>query len=197
MIKRLTDIVVSTAGLVLLSPLLAAIAIWVKLDSPGPVFYRGERIGRGGKPFRMFKFRSMQVTPPGAGLQITVAGDSRITRSGELLRRYKLDELPQLLDVLLGRMSLVGPRPEVARYVAAYPEDARDVVLSIRPGVTDPASIEYRNESDLLAAAADPEAEYLAVILPRKLAVYRAYVADRSWLGDMRIILRTLGALKD
>lgn len=197
MIKRLTDILVSALGLIVLSPLLAAIAVWVKLDSPGPVFFRGERIGRGGRPFRMFKFRSMRVTPPGTGLQITVSGDQRITRSGEVLRRYKIDELPQLIDVLLGRMSLVGPRPEVARYVAAYPPDARDVVLSIRPGITDPASIEYRNESEILGAAPDPEREYVTTILPRKIAVYRDYVANRSWLGDMRIILRTLGALRD
>jgi len=168
----------------------------VKLDSPGPVFFRGERIGRGGRPFRMFKFRSMRVSPPGSGLQITIAGDARITRSGAVLRRYKLDELPQLIDVLLGRMSLVGPRPEVAQYVAAYPPAARDVVLSIRPGITDPASIEFRNESEILGAAANPEHEYIETILPRKIAVYRSYVANRSWLGDMRIILRTLGALR-
>ena len=194
--KRLTDIALSAAGLVVLSPLLVALAVWVKLDSPGPVFFRGERIGRGGRPFRMFKFRSMRVTPPGSGLQITIAGDARITRSGAVLRRYKLDELPQLIDVLLGRMSLVGPRPEVAQYVAAYPPAARDVVLSIRPGITDPASIEFRNESEILGAAANPEHEYIETILPRKIAVYRSYVANRSWLGDMRIILRTLGALR-
>jgi len=194
--KRLTDVALSAAGLVVLSPLLVALAVWVKLDSPGPVFFRGERIGRGGRPFRMFKFRSMRVTPPGSGLQITIAGDARITRSGAVLRRYKLDELPQLIDVLLGRMSLVGPRPEVAQYVAAYPPAARDVVLSIRPGITDPASIEFRNESEILGAAANPEHEYIETILPRKIAVYRSYVANRSWLGDMRIILRTLGALR-
>lgn len=194
--KRLTDVALSAAGLVVLSPLLVALAVWVKLDSPGPVFFRGERIGRGGRPFRMFKFRSMRVSPPGSGLQITIAGDARITRSGAVLRRYKLDELPQLIDVLLGRMSLVGPRPEVAQYVAAYPPAARDVVLSIRPGITDPASIEFRNESEILGAAANPEHEYIETILPRKIAVYRSYVANRSWLGDMRIILRTLGALR-
>lgn len=195
MLKRLTDAAASAVGLVVLSPLLAAIAVWIKIDSPGPVFFRGERIGRGARPFRMFKFRSMRVTPPGSGMQITVGGDPRITRAGAFLRAHKLDELPQLIDVLLGRMSLVGPRPEVPRYVAHYPPRLRDVVLSIRPGITDPAAVEFRDESDLLAQSADPERMYLDVILPRKLALYEQYASTRTWAGDVRIILQTLRTL--
>ena len=146
MVKRLFDLLLSCIGLLLLAPLLLLIALLIKLDSPGPVMFRQERVGRFGKPFRIHKFRTMRHEPAGQGLQITVGADRRITRVGGFLRASKLDELPQLLDVWLGDMSLVGPRPEVPRYVAHYPAELREKVLSVRPGITDIASIEYRDE---------------------------------------------------
>lgn len=190
MAKRLFDIVMSAIGLLALSPLLLAIAVWVKLDSPGPVFFRQERIGRHGVPFRIHKFRTMAHGNQGA--QITVGADRRITRAGAFLRSAKLDELPQLLDVLLGDMSLVGPRPEVPRYVAMYPAALRDKVLSVRPGITDVASLEYRNESERLAQAADPEHEYVNVVMPAKLQLAAQYVDRASLAFDLQLILRTL-----
>jgi lipopolysaccharide/colanic/teichoic acid biosynthesis glycosyltransferase len=188
--KRVFDVVLSLAGLVLLSPLLLAIAVWVKLDSPGPVFFRQERIGRHGVPFRIHKFRTM--VHGGQGAQITVGADRRITRAGAVLRRAKLDELPQLIDVLKGDMSLVGPRPEVPRYVAMYPAALRDKVLSVRPGITDIASLEYRDEGERLARAADPEHEYVHVVMPAKLQLAARYVDQASLAFDLRLILRTL-----
>jgi len=190
--KRLLDVAASLVGLLLLSPLFVLIAAAIKLDSPGPVFYRQERVGRHGLLFRIFKFRTMAVAPPASGAQITVAGDSRITRVGALLRRTKLDELAQLLDVLRGTMSLVGPRPEVPRYVAMYPAALHDKVLSVRPGITDPASIEYRDESALLGRAADPERLYVEQVMPAKLRLAAQYVDERSLLGDVRLIGATL-----
>jgi lipopolysaccharide/colanic/teichoic acid biosynthesis glycosyltransferase len=194
MAKRLFDVLLSALGLLLLAPLLLLIALWVKLDSPGPVFFRQERVGRHGRAFLIHKFRSMRVD--NAGLQITVGADPRITRSGHFLRASKLDELPQLWDVLRGAMSLVGPRPEVPRYVALYPPGLREIVLSVRPGITDLASLAFRHESDLLARAADPEREYVDVLLPQKLALARQYVETASLAQDLRIIWRTLGALR-
>lgn len=194
MAKRLFDLLLSALGLLLLAPLLLLIALWVKLDSPGPVFFRQERVGRHGRHFLIHKFRSMRVD--NAGLQITVGADPRITRSGHFLRASKLDELPQLWDVLRGAMSLVGPRPEVPRYVALYPAGLREIVLSVRPGITDLASLQFRHESDLLARAADPEREYVEVLLPQKLALARQYVETASLAQDLRIIRRTLGALR-
>jgi lipopolysaccharide/colanic/teichoic acid biosynthesis glycosyltransferase len=190
MAKRLFDIVLSLAGLVLLSPLLVLIAVWVKLDSPGPVFFRQERVGRHGVPFRIHKFRTMGHGQPGA--LITVGADRRITRAGAFLRQAKLDELPQLIDVLLGDMSIVGPRPEVPRYVAMYPAGLRDKVLSVRPGITDVASLEYRDESERLAQAADPEQEYVNVVMPAKLRLAEQYVDRASLVFDLRLILRTM-----
>lgn len=189
MAKRLFDLVFSTFGLVLLSPLLLAIAVWIKLDSPGPVFFRQERVGRYGVPFRIHKFRTM--VHGGQGALITVGADRRITRAGAFLRRAKLDELPQLFDVLKGDMSLVGPRPEVPRYVALYPVSLRDKVLSVRPGITDVASLEYRNESERLAQAADPEREYVNVVMPAKLQLAVQYVDQASLAFDLQLILRT------
>lgn len=189
MAKRLFDIALSALGLLLLSPLLLALAVWVKLDSPGPVFFRQERIGRHGVPFRIHKFRTM--VHGGQGALITVGADRRITRAGAFLRRAKLDELPQLIDVLCGDMSLVGPRPEVPRYVAMYPAGLRDKVLSVRPGITDVASLEYRNESERLAQAADPENEYVNVVMPAKLQLAAQYVDHASLGFDLRLILRT------
>lgn len=195
MIKRLFDWWVASIGLLVLGPSLLLLAIAIKLDSPGPVFYRQERVGRWGRPFRIHKFRTMHHDPQGQGAQITVGDDPRITRLGHILRRSKLDELPQLIDVWLGRMSLVGPRPEVPRYVAHYPPALRDKVLSVRPGITDLASIEYRDESNVLARAADPEHAYLHEVLPHKLALSARYVDEASWWTDVRLILRTLAAI--
>jgi len=196
LLKRAFDLVLSLAGLVLLSPLLLAIAVWIRLDSPGPVIFRQERVGRGGVPFRMHKFRTMRHASPGReGPQITVGPDPRITRVGVRLRGAKLDELPQLVDVLLGRMSLVGPRPEVPRYVALYPAALSEVVLSVRPGLTDLASIEFRDEAALLAHARDPEREYVEVVMPRKLALAARYVRTRTLALDVAILWRTLRAI--
>lgn len=193
LLKRLFDMAASGIGLLLLAPLLLALAVWIKCDSAGPVFFLQERVGLHGKLFRIIKFRSMRQN--NSGPQITVGADARITRSGRFIRAYKLDELPQLINVLLGDMSLVGPRPEVPRYVALYPADVREEVLSVRPGMTDLASVQYRSESDLLAASSDPELTYTTVILPAKLALYQQYVRQRSLWLDVRIIGMTLGIL--
>lgn len=176
-------------GLVLLAPTLLLAAVWVRLDSPGPVLFRQTRIGRDGVPFTIHKFRTMRVEP---GAAITVGEDPRITRSGRFLRQTKLDELPQLWDVLRGAMSLVGPRPELPRYVELYPADLRAQVLSVRPGITDPASLAYSHEAELLAAAADPEREYREVILPAKLRLSAEYAACATLATDLRLILATL-----
>ena len=195
MFKRLFDVLCSCVGLLLLSPLLLGIALWIKIDSPGPVFFRQQRVGRGGVLFRIHKFRSMFEGAPLSGPQITIGADPRITRAGRFLRRKKLDELPQLLDVLAGTMSLVGPRPEVPRYVALYPAELRAKVLSVRPGITDPASVEYRDESTLLARAADPERVYIEQIMPAKLRRAAQYVDRMSLMTDVRLIGATLRSL--
>lgn len=193
MAKRVFDVVVAACALLLLSPLLVVVALVVKLDSPGPVFFRQERVGRHGVPFRIHKFRTMREGA--AGLQITVGADPRITRSGAWLRRTRLDELPQLIDVLAGDMSLVGPRPEVPRYVALYPADLRERALSVRPGITDPASIEFIDEAERLARAADPEREYVEVILPQKLRRAAEYAERATLASDLAVLWRTLGRL--
>jgi lipopolysaccharide/colanic/teichoic acid biosynthesis glycosyltransferase len=195
MSKRLFDWVMSSLGLLVLGPGLLLIALAIKLDSPGPVFFRQERVGRYGQPFRIHKFRTMRHEPAGQGLQITVGADARITRVGQLLRGSKLDELPQLIDVWVGTMSLVGPRPEVPRYVACYPAELREKVLSVRPGITDIASIEYRDESSVLARAADPEHAYIHEVLPHKLALAAQYVDQSSVWMDVRLIVRTVLAI--
>jgi lipopolysaccharide/colanic/teichoic acid biosynthesis glycosyltransferase len=195
MSKRLFDWVLSSLGLLVLGPGLLLIALAIKLDSPGPVFFRQERVGRHGQAFRIHKFRTMRHDPVSTGPQITVGQDTRITRIGHLLRGSKLDELPQLIDVWLGAMSLVGPRPEVPRYVAHYPIALRDKVLSVRPGITDLASIEYRDESSVLARAADPEQAYIHEILPHKLALAARYVDQASVWTDIRLIVRTIAAI--
>lgn len=196
MAKRLFDLLLAALGLLLLAPLLLAVALWIKLDSRGPVLFRQERVGRFGRPFLIHKFRTMRVEAPALGPQITVGADARITRAGRFLRASKLDELPQLWDVLRGAMSLVGPRPEVPRYVALYPAELRELVLSVRPGITDPASLRFRHESELLAQAADPEREYVEVVLPAKLRLAADYVRQAGLLADLRLILATLGALR-
>ncbi|MFK3741319.1 sugar transferase [Massilia sp. TN1-12] len=194
MSKRLFDIAAAGTGLLLLAPLLLALALWIRLDSPGPALFRQVRVGRHGVPFEILKFRTM-VTGAELGPQLTTGGDSRITRAGRFLRRCKLDELPQLVNVLLGSMSLVGPRPEVPRYVACYPPDVRRTVLSVAPGITDWAAILYKDENDILARAADPERAYLDTILPAKLCWYERYVRERSFWVDLRILARTLAAI--
>ena len=177
--KRLFDIACAATALLLLSPVLLLIALWVRLDSPGPVLFRQQRVGRGGRLFAILKCRTMQVNDP------------RVTRAGAWLRRSKLDELPQFLNVLRGEMSVVGPRPEVPRYVALYPAAQRATVLSVRPGITDLASLAFRDEARLLAASADPERTYVEQILPVKLRHACDYVQQRSLWLDLRIIART------
>ena len=191
--KRLFDLVVATLALAVLSPLLLAVALRIKLDSPGPVFFRQVRVGRHGVPFRIHKFRTMAHGAP--GLEITVGADPRITRAGAWLRRTRIDELPQFIDVLQGTMSLVGPRPEVPRYVAHYPPGLRERALAVRPGITDPASLAFIDEGALLAQAADPEAEYVRVILPRKLRLAADYAERAGLHTDLTVLWRTLGVL--
>lgn len=193
MLKRLFDIGFSALALLIVAPLLLLAALWIKLDSPGPVFFRQVRVGRHGREFRIYKFRTMRTDAERRGPQITVGADARITSSGHFLRRYKLDELPQFLNVLLGDMSVVGPRPEVPRYVAMYPAGQRETVLRVRPGITDIASLEYKDENDLLGRSDDPERTYVEQVMPTKLALCERYVLERSFLGDLRIIARTLG----
>ena len=188
--KRLFDILVSGIGLIYLSPLLLIVAIWIKLDSPGPVFYRQVRVGRYNKDFRIFKFRSMRIGSDKGSL-VTIGGrDPRITRSGYFIRKFKIDELPQLINVLIGDMSLVGPRPEVRHYVNYWtPEQMH--VLDVRPGITDPASIKYRNENELLAQAEDPEKYYIEVIMQEKIKLYLEYAEKSSFWYDIKLIFQT------
>ncbi|MFT3817653.1 MAG: sugar transferase [Rubrivivax sp.] len=195
MAKRSFDLAASALALLLLAPLLALIACLIKLDSPGPVFFRQERVGRGGRPFRIHKFRTMVADAPHRGPALTVGADPRITKSGAWLRRTRLDELPQLIDVLQGHMSLVGPRPEVPRYVQHYPPALRERALAVRPGITDPSSLAHLDESELLAAAADPEREYIETILPRKLQAAADYAERASLWTDLQVIARTLRLL--
>jgi lipopolysaccharide/colanic/teichoic acid biosynthesis glycosyltransferase len=195
MAKRLFDLIASALGLLLLSPLLLLVALAIKLDSRGPVMFRQERVGRHGRSFRIHKFRTMAHDPQARGPLITVGADARITRVGAWLRAAKLDELPQLVDVLAGDMSIVGPRPEVPKYVAMYPPALRDKVLSVRPGITDPVSLRFVDESALLARAADPEREYVEVVMPQKLAAAVAYAEHATLASDLRVIGQTLRAL--
>ncbi len=195
MAKRLLDIVVSGSALLVLGPVLLAIALWVRWDSAGGALFRQERVGRHGRHFHIYKFRSMHTGADRAGPAITVGEDARITRAGQWLRHSKLDELPQLFNVLKGDMSLVGPRPEVPRYVAMYPAELRAIVLSVRPGITDLASIAFRNESALLAQSADPERTYVQEILPVKLDYAARYARNPSVWQDLRILARTVHAV--
>ncbi len=193
-LKRAMDIVISAAALLVLWPVFALIALAIVADDPGPVFYRQVRVGRGGKPFRIFKFRTMVVGADKKGLSITVGRDSRITRVGAFLRKTKLDELAQLLNVLRGEMSFVGPRPEVPRYVDLYTPYQRQVLL-VRPGITDYASIAYRNENELLAGAKDPERMYIETVMPAKIELNMKYLREISPLADIRLILQTILAI--
>ena len=192
--KRAMDIVLSACALAILWPLLLLIALAIWIDDPGPVFYRQVRVGRNGKTFRIFKFRSMVMDADKKGLAITVGRDSRITRVGAVLRKTKLDELAQLFNVLFGQMSFVGPRPEVPKYVELYTPYQRQVLL-VRPGITDYASIAYRNENDLLAGAPNPETMYIEQIMPDKIELNMKYLREISPLADIRLILKTIVAV--
>lgn len=189
MAKRLVDIAVSASLLLLLAPLLLGLAIWVRLDSKGPALFRQARVGQGGHLFMIHKFRTMRAD--GGGLGLTVGADARITRAGRWLRRLKVDELPQLWDVLRGAMSLVGPRPDLPEYVRRYPDALRAQLLAVRPGMTDPASLAFRDEAERLAAAADPEREYLERILPVKLQLSADYASRATVWTDLRLMART------
>jgi lipopolysaccharide/colanic/teichoic acid biosynthesis glycosyltransferase len=188
-VKRLFDVFVAAIALILLTPLLLVVAAWIKLDSPGPVFFKQERVGQHGRLFRIHKFRSMQAGA--AGLPLSVGDDARVTRAGVWLRRTRVDELPQLIDVLRGRMSLVGPRPEVPRYVAFYPPHLREQALAVRPGITDPASLEFLDEASRLANTNDPEREYIEHILPIKLQCAADYAQQASLRSDLVVLWRT------
>ena len=192
--KRIFDIVASGLGLLILCPVFLVLAVWIKFDSPGPVFYRQVRVGLHNKDFRIYKFRSMRQDADRGSL-ITVGGrDARITRSGYYIRKYKLDELAQLINVFLGDMSLVGPRPEVRHYVNYYtPEQMH--VLDVRPGITDMASIKYRNENELLANVRDPEQYYIGVIMQDKLKINLEYVQHSSFWFDLKMIFKTIGSI--
>ncbi len=188
--KRIFDIIVSGVGLLVLIPLFLILAIWIKLDSEGPIFYQQTRVGRNNKDFKLLKFRSMRVGSDKKGL-ITIGGhDPRVTRSGYFIRKYKLDELPQLINVFIGNMSLVGPRPEVRKYVDLYtPEQMH--VLDVRPGITDMASIRYRNENEILEQAEDPDQFYIEVVMQDKLRINLEYVQKHSFWFDIKLIFNT------
>lgn len=191
-VRRCLDVVVAGLGLLVLAPVMLILAVLVKLSSPGPVLFRQERVGFMGKPFILLKFRSMR--PSVGGPQVTAGGDDRITPIGRFMRKWKLDELPQLVNVLRGDMTLVGPRPEVPRYVAYYTPQERQV-LSVRPGITGKTQLEYRNEEALLAGRADAEEYYIKEVMPAKLRLDLEYIQSRSLLGDLAILLRTVVAV--
>lgn len=190
--KRLFDIVFAATALLGLLPVLAVCAMAVRLSSRGPIFFRQQRVGLLGRIFKILKFRTMRVEDTGTEPQVTIGQDPRITRSGAFLRKWKLDELPQLWNVVVGDMSLVGPRPEVPKYVETYPTTVRDLVLSVRPGITDPCSIYLRNESEILAKAENPERFYVETLLPEKLRISGEYVKNRGFFSDIRIIVQTV-----
>ncbi len=191
MFKRLVDIFFSLVGLIILLPFLIIISLLIVIDSPGGIFYKQVRVGKGSKDFYLFKFRSMKINADKSGL-LTVGGrDSRITRMGYYIRKYKIDELPQLLNVFYGDMSLVGPRPEVSKYVDMYTDEQKKV-LSVKPGITDYASIEYSNENEILGKAENPEAVYIQQIMPAKLILNLKYIVDQGIVTDFKIILKTI-----
>jgi len=194
MLKRLFDIVSSSTVLLLTWPLFILIALLIKLDSPGPVFYIQWRVGKGQKPFKIYKFRTMLNGADQQGPAITVGNDKRITRVGMVLRRFELDELPTLLNVLKGEMSVVGPRPELPKYLKFYTEEQQRI-FSVKPGMTDPGTVKFRNEAKLLAGSADPEAVYLEKILPEKLELNLDYLEKQSFLYDLSIIFRTFALI--
>ncbi|MEZ9036664.1 sugar transferase [Vibrio cyclitrophicus] len=194
MLKRVFDLVSCIMGLVLLAPLFIIVAIWIKLDSSGPIFFRQERVGKNGEVFRIHKFRTMRSDSENEG-RLTVGKDSRITASGQFLRKSKVDELPQLIDVVLGKMSLVGPRPEVQEFIDEYPSAIRQIVLSVRPGITDKASIEMVDENEILGKYDDPRKAYIEQVLPIKQNFYIDYVEKQTFFGDIKIILKTINKI--
>lgn len=193
--RRALDLLLVPPLLLLALPVMLLLAVLIRLDSPGPALFRQQRVGRGGVPFEMLKFRTMVHAPQPEAMPLTVGDDPRITRLGRWLRRTRLDELPQLVNVLRGEMALVGPRPEVPRYVERYPAALRERVLSVRPGITDPSSLEHLDEAAELAAAADPEQHYIAVVLPRKLATAAAYAERATPWTDLAVLARTAARL--
>jgi len=193
-IKRAFDLLVSLIGLFILSLLFVIVAIVIKIDTNGPIFYKQVRVGRFGKSFKIIKFRTMITEADKKGMQITVGGDARITKAGKLLRRSKIDELPQLINIVTGNMSFVGPRPEVPKYVGLYNESQKQVLL-VRPGITDPASIKYRNENDILARSSDPERTYIEEIMPAKLDLNLQYIRKFSLINDISVIFKTIHAV--
>jgi lipopolysaccharide/colanic/teichoic acid biosynthesis glycosyltransferase len=194
MLKRSFDLLASTIGLVILIPFFIVIALWIKSDSKGPVFFRQLRVGRLGIPFKIHKFRTMKVDSESTG-RLTVGADVRITPSGHFLRKTKVDELPQLIDVLIGKMSLVGPRPEVEEFINYYPLDIKDKVLSVRPGITDKASIEMVDENEILAGYQNSRQAYIDIILPIKQKYYVEYVDMNNFWFDIKIIFLTLSKI--
>lgn len=188
--KRSFDIILSVIGLFLLFPLFVLVALFIKIDSHGPVFFRQQRVGKGFKPFLIYKFRTMTVDAPHKGPEITIDGDKRVTQIGRILRKSKIDELPQLINVLKGDMSLVGPRPEMPKYVEFYKTDYKDI-LSKRPGITDIASVTFRDEESVLKDKDDPEWYYKFVLLPRKIELAQKYAKQATFFSDLKIILMT------
>jgi len=193
--KRILDLTLVIPGLLVIWPFFLVVSIWIKMDSNGPVFFRQERVGRNGKLFRIYKFRTMMKDAESVGPKVTAGADPRITRSGTFLRKYKLDELPQLINVLKGEMSIVGPRPEVPEFVVLWPEDLRNTILSVSPGITDIASIEYRNENELLEGAANPAEKYITEIMPIKLRYYATYIHKQNLLLDVWLIIKTVSLI--
>ncbi|WP_240042230.1 sugar transferase [Photorhabdus khanii] len=190
-IKTIFDFTASSIGLIILSPILIVIAIWIKIDSEGPIFFRQKRVGQYNKDFYIHKFRSMTTGSEQKG-QLTVGHDRRITNSGKFIRKYKLDELAQLIDVIQGKMSLVGPRPEVPQFMDKYPDDVRNKILSVKPGITDLASIEMIDENQILDKYADPHQAYIDIVMPIKAKYYLEYVDDKSFFHDLKIIFKTI-----
>lgn len=193
-IKRMFDIVASSIGLILLSPILMLIAICIKLDSKGPVFFKQVRVGKNKKLFKIYKFRTMITDAEKLGKQITIGNDSRITKVGKFIRKCKLDELPQLINVFKGEMSLVGPRPEVPRYVDLY-DEYQEQILLVQPGITDYASIEFRNENDILGKSSSPEETYIKDIMPTKIELNIKYIKNISLYEDIKLIMKTIKAI--
>ncbi len=195
MLKRLLDFFGALGGLVLLSPVLIAVAIAIKLTSSGPVFFRQIRVGRHGKPFKIFKFRTMTGAEPTSGPILTIGHNPRVTSVGEFLRESKIDELPQLFNVILGHMSLVGPRPEVPKYVEKYTPAQRDIILSVKPGLTGPASLEFRDQTSLLAQYENPEHAYETIVMQEKIAINAEYIRRATFISDLKLILQTIATL--
>jgi lipopolysaccharide/colanic/teichoic acid biosynthesis glycosyltransferase len=195
MMKRLLDFFGALAGLIVLLPVFIAVAIAIKLSSPGPVFFRQMRVGRYGKPFKIFKFRTMTGEEPKSGPILTIGHNPRVTAVGDVLRESKIDELPQLINVVLGHMSLVGPRPEVPKYVEKWTPEQREIVLSVRPGLTGPASIKFRDQTALLARYPNPEEAYETIVMQEKLTMNADYIRTATVASDLKMILQTIGAL--